>query len=43
MKKVAEDSHQVAILTQRDSGDMRVIAAVTLIFLPGTFTAVRAD
>src|SRR4051794_2668467 len=26
-------------MTARDSTDMRIIAAVTLIFLPGTFTA----
>lgn len=41
MKRVAEDSHKVALLTRRDSADMRIIAGVTLIFLPGTFTAVR--
>jgi Mg2+ and Co2+ transporter CorA len=39
MKDIAEDSRNVAILTRRDSLDMRIIAAVTLIFLPGTFLA----
>lgn len=40
MKQIAEDSKQIAIMTRRDSTDMRIIAAVTLIFLPCTFTAV---
>jgi hypothetical protein len=39
MKEIAEDSRQIAILTRRDSVDMRIIAAVTLVFLPGTFMA----
>ena len=39
-KKTAEDSKKVALLTRRDSANMRIIAAVTLFFLPGTFTAV---
>ena len=39
MKKIAEDSRKVAILTRRDSTDMRIIASVTLVFLPGTFVA----
>lgn len=29
----------IALLAQRDSADMRIIAWATLIFLPGTFTA----
>jgi hypothetical protein len=33
---------EMAKLTQRDSTNMRVIAGVTLVFLPGTFTAVSA-
>ena len=39
-RRIADESKKVANLTRRDSTDMRVIAAVTLIFLPGTFTAV---
>lgn len=31
---------EMAKLTQRDSTNMRIIAGVTLVFLPGTFTAV---
>jgi hypothetical protein len=40
MRSMAEDSRKIALLTKRDSNDMRIIAAVTLAFLPGTFTAV---
>ena len=43
MRCIAEDSNQVAILAHRDSTDMRVIAVVTLIFLPATFTAVSTQ
>ena len=39
-RRIAEDSKRIAVLTRRDSNDMRVIAAVTLLFLPGTFVAV---
>ncbi|RMZ83475.1 hypothetical protein DV737_g1584, partial [Chaetothyriales sp. CBS 132003] len=39
MKTIAEESRNVAILTRKDSIDMRIIAAVTLVFLPGTFIA----
>ena len=39
MKVLAEESRNIAILTRRDSTDMRIIAAVTLVFLPGTFIA----
>jgi hypothetical protein len=38
-RQIADDSRRVAILTRRDSTDMRIIAAVTLVFLPGTFVA----
>lgn len=41
-RRIAEDSKKVAMLTRKDSTDMRIIAAVTLLFLPGTFVAVRA-
>ncbi|KAJ4323391.1 hypothetical protein N0V94_001863 [Neodidymelliopsis sp. IMI 364377] len=37
--KLAGTSQQVAIATSRDSAVMRVITAVTVVFLPGTFTA----
>lgn len=39
MKEMAEDSRNIAILTRKDSTDMRIIAVVTLMFLPGTFMA----
>jgi hypothetical protein len=38
---MAEVSHQVAILTSKDSTAMRTISAVTILFLPATFVAVR--
>jgi Mg2+ and Co2+ transporter CorA len=37
--EAAKASQKIAILTRRDSLDMRIIAAVTLVFLPGTFIA----
>ncbi|KAK8213488.1 hypothetical protein M8818_002790 [Zalaria obscura] len=42
MRTIAEGSHTVAVAARRDSVDMRVITAITLVFLPGTFTAVSA-
>jgi hypothetical protein len=36
---LAETTKKLALLSRKDSTDMRVIAAVTLIFLPATFTA----
>lgn len=39
MKEMAEDSRHIAVLTRKDSADMRIIAVVTLLFLPGTFMA----
>jgi hypothetical protein len=39
-RKIADESKKVALWTRRDSSDMRVITAITLLFLPGTFTAV---
>ena len=39
---IAEDSRHIAISTSRDSTDMRIIAVLTLIFLPGAFVAVRS-
>lgn len=41
MKRIAEDSREVALRAWRDGVDMRIMAAVTLLALPGTFTAVR--
>lgn len=40
MIRVAKDSRAVAIAAARDSASMQVIAAVTILFLPATFTAV---
>lgn len=40
MLQIAEDSRAVALATARDSAAMRVIAIVTIVFLPATFTAV---
>ena len=40
MLRIAEESRTVALATARDSAAMRVIAAVTILFLPATFTAV---
>lgn len=39
MRKIAEDSKRVAVATSRDSAAMKIIAAVTILFLPGTFVA----
>ncbi|KAJ4358373.1 uncharacterized protein N0V89_002955 [Didymosphaeria variabile] len=40
MIAIAEDSKQVALATSKDSSSMFIISALTLIFLPPTFTAV---
>ncbi|KAH8731933.1 hypothetical protein GQ44DRAFT_698214 [Phaeosphaeriaceae sp. PMI808] len=37
--KLAESSQEIALSTSRDSAVMRVIAAITIFFLPATFTA----
>ncbi|KAM3465185.1 hypothetical protein MY5147_009337 [Beauveria neobassiana] len=39
MIEIARDSRSVALATARDSASMRVIAIVTILFLPATFTA----
>ena len=39
---VSAASTDIAIATSRDSAAMRTIAAVTMVFLPATFTAVSA-
>lgn len=38
--QLAQTSHEVAIPTSRDSAVMKIIAAITIFFLPATFTAV---
>ena len=43
MREMAQDSREATVYTQQDSTDMRIIATVTLVFLPGTFTAVRTS
>jgi FixJ family two-component response regulator len=43
MLQVAEDSKAVALATARDSATMRVIAGVTILFLPATFVAVSSN
>jgi hypothetical protein len=40
MRSIAVDSNKMAVMARRDSNYMRIIAAVTLAFLAGTFTAV---
>lgn len=42
MLEIARDSRAVAMSTAKDSATMRVIAAVTILFLPATFLAVSA-
>ncbi|KAF2734622.1 hypothetical protein EJ04DRAFT_576734 [Polyplosphaeria fusca] len=37
--RLAESSQAIAVATSRDSAVMRVIAAITIFFLPATFTA----
>lgn len=41
LKKISENQSRVAMAASRDSAAMRVIAAITTVFLPATFTAVR--
>lgn len=38
---VAEDSKKIAAAAKRDSSAMKTVSMLTLIFLPGTFVAVR--
>jgi hypothetical protein len=40
MKQLAAQSKVLALCTWRDGVDMRAMAVITLITLPGTFTAV---
>lgn len=39
MLQIAEDSRAVALATARDNAAMRVIATITILFLPATFTS----
>ncbi|KAJ5404123.1 Mg2+ transporter protein CorA-like/Zinc transport protein ZntB [Penicillium cosmopolitanum] len=39
MIEIARDSRSVALSTARDSASMRILAIVTILFLPATFTA----
>lgn len=39
-RTITEESHRVTLWSARDSAAMRTISAVTLFFLPATFTAV---
>lgn len=41
-RQIADESRTIAHLTRRDSTDMRIIALVIMLFLPGTFTAVKS-
>jgi hypothetical protein len=43
MRSIAEDSRKLAESSRRDGAEMRVIAIVTLLFLPATFVAVSVD
>jgi hypothetical protein len=40
MIQVAKDARAVAVATAQNGAAMEVIAAVTILFLPATFTAV---
>ena len=42
LKKISVNQARVAVVVSRDSAAMRVIAAITTVFLPATFTAVLA-
>ena len=39
---IAEQSRRIAIETKEDSAAMKTISALTIVFLPGTFVAVRS-
>lgn len=43
MKQLAAQSKALALRTWRDGVDMRAMAVITLITLPGTFTAVSQN
>ncbi|OCL08971.1 hypothetical protein AOQ84DRAFT_376260 [Glonium stellatum] len=39
LKTISEDQRRIALAATRDSAAMRVISAITTVFLPATFTA----
>jgi Mg2+ and Co2+ transporter CorA len=39
---IAKSSQQIPVESPRDNASMKTIAVLTLIFLPGTFVAVRS-
>ncbi|KAK3687788.1 hypothetical protein B0T22DRAFT_458015 [Podospora appendiculata] len=41
MEEVTESMHKIAEKTERETASMHIITLVTLVFLPGTFVAVR--
>jgi hypothetical protein len=41
LKKISVNQANVALAASRDSAAMRIIAAITTVFLPATFTAVN--
>ena len=40
LKSISEDQKRIALAATRDSAAMRIVAAITTVFLPATFTAV---
>ncbi|KAL9035892.1 MAG: hypothetical protein Q9214_006381, partial [Letrouitia sp. 1 TL-2023] len=41
LKAISEDQKLIALAASRDSAAMRIVAAITAVFLPATFTAVN--
>jgi hypothetical protein len=41
--EIARGSKELAAASKRDSSDMKIIAVLTTIFLPGTFIAVSVN
>lgn len=41
MELMTKDMSAMALATQKDTASMRIITIVTMLFLPGTFVAVR--
>lgn len=40
LQAISEDQKHIALAASRDSAAMRIVAAITAVFLPATFTAV---
>jgi hypothetical protein len=40
LKMISEDQKRIAVMATRDSAAMRVLSAITTVFLPATFTVV---